>query len=64
MTDFETWYDSDQFKPETHERTYSDMKQAYEAGRKAAFQEILTEWEKPYGLTDGRSFIERLRGMV
>lgn len=29
-----------------------------------AMRETVIEWEKPYGLTDGRQFIERLRDMA
>lgn len=29
-----------------------------------AMREAVIEWEKPYGLTDGRKFIERLRDMA
>jgi hypothetical protein len=68
MDDFETWDKETYYLTcgnyEGREFTYTDMQAAYEAGRKAAFHEAVAEWEKPYGLTDGRSFIERLRGMV
>lgn len=29
----------------------------------SAIDEVIKEWEKPYGLTDGRKFIDRLRDM-
>lgn len=29
-----------------------------------AIREAVNEWEKPYGLTDGRRFIDRLRDMA
>lgn len=35
----------------------------FEAGRKSAIRDIIEEWEKPYGLTDGRKFIDRLKDM-
>jgi predicted glycosyl hydrolase (DUF1957 family) len=32
--------------------------------KREALLTVLAEWEKPYGLTDGTSFIERLRRMA
>lgn len=44
------------FTPEEHEAAWD--------GWQAAIAEVIAEWEKPYGLTDGRTFIERLRDMA
>lgn len=35
----------------------------FAAGRAAALRDAVKEWEKPYGLSDGRNFIDRLRTM-
>ena len=32
--------------------------------RQAAYREVLAEWEKPWGLSAGKTFIERLRAMI
>lgn len=32
--------------------------------RKKVLLEVIAEWEKPYGLTDGTKFIDRLRRMA
>jgi len=31
---------------------------------RSAMREAVAEWEKPHGLTDGRRFIDRMRGMA
>lgn len=35
----------------------------YRAGRSDAIRDVIEEWEKPWGLTDGRPFRERLKDM-
>lgn len=35
----------------------------FQAGRKSAIRDIIEEWEKPWSMTDGRRFIDRLRDM-
>jgi len=44
------------FTPEEYEAAWD--------GWQAAIAAVVAEWEKPYGLTDGRNFIDRLRGMI
>lgn len=39
------------------------LQQARREGWEQCKSQIIAEWEKPYGLTDGRSFIDRLRGL-
>jgi hypothetical protein len=36
----------------------------WKAAWDAAIAAAIAEWEKPYGLTDGRRFIDRLRDMA
>ena len=40
------------------------ISQAKREGGREALLEAINEWEKPYGLTDGSAFIERLRRMA
>ena len=35
----------------------------FAAGRAAALRDAVEEWEKPWGASDGRPFIDRLRTM-
>lgn len=38
--------------------------EAIRQAKREALLEAINEWEKPYGLTDGSPFIERLRRMA
>ncbi len=35
----------------------------FAAGRADALRDAVAEWEKPWGMSDGRQFIDRLRAM-
>lgn len=35
-----------------------------EEARQAAYREVLTLWEAPWGLSHGKTFIDRLRSMI
>lgn len=35
-----------------------------EEARQDAYRNVLSEWEKPWGLSGGKSFIDRLRAMA
>ena len=38
-------------------------KRGFNDGWEQCKKQIIAEWEKPYGLTDGSQFIARLRGL-
>ena len=40
------------------------LESAISQAMREALLEAINEWEKPYGLTDGSPFIERLRRMA
>ena len=42
----------------------AEMNEAIRQAKREALLEAINEWEKPYGLTDGSPFIERLRRMA
>ena len=63
---FDEWWEStgsgivkhEAADPEEHARRVA------KAAWFSAMREAVAEWEKPHGLTDGRRFIDRLRGMA
>ncbi len=59
MTEFEKWWQEQPYSKNNNSRVKLVAGRAFNA----AIEAVIAEWEKPYGLTDGRTFIERLRGM-
>lgn len=43
--------------------TEQQLATAHRAGWEQCKQQIIEEWEKPHGLTDGSKFIDRLRNL-
>jgi hypothetical protein len=66
MIEFEKWWFGTQFDKgywESHSKLHQTEFDWARLGFNAALEAVIAEWEKPYGLTDGRKFIDRLRGM-
>lgn len=57
MNDFDNWWSENYLKHNMMPVNWS--KDAWNA----AIDAVIAEWEKPYVTTDGRKFIDRLRGM-
>lgn len=45
-------------------RRLREAESKIKSAREEALKEVLNEWNKPYGLTDGRKFIDRLNDMI
>ena len=63
---FDEWWESTGSGIVKHETDDADghARMMAKIAWRAAMREAVAEWEKPHGLTDGRRFIDRLRGMA